>query len=410
MNPRQHNYFIATPSGRKESLVYANKPNLTLLGDSVEFSLSRMKDPQHHGPATQKDLAKALGLTQATVSLALRDDPRITETRRKQIQEAAREMGYRPNPTAVNLAHFKQNSTLKPVRAALAWLNFYPDPKELRRFGEFEGYWQGATATAGKFGYHLVEFPCANMAVNRLESVLLARGINGILLPPHGGLMKVWGEKWGNFEWGRFSVVRFGRSIDNPATHVVTADHVANMMLAFAETQRRGYERIGFVAEPAYKKWYLFEAGYLMAQQRVEPRQRLPIFRVAEDDPACSTTALVRWLRKEKPDAVITTIAPAVAMLKSAGYRIPEDIAVAAMSVLDGNVDTGIYQNPEEIGRAAVLLLISMIHDNDCGVPALHREILLPGRWVDGSSLPRVGLTAGTGGGGGAQRRPGGTR
>jgi DNA-binding LacI/PurR family transcriptional regulator len=58
------------------------------------------------------------------------------------------------------------------------------------------------------------------------------------------------------------------------------------------------------------------------------------------------------------------------------------------MSVVGGNADAGIYQNSEEIGRAAVLLLISMIQDNDRGIPALHREILVPGGWVDGGSMP----------------------
>jgi len=275
------------------------------------------------------------------------------------------------------------------VQAALAWLNFYSDPKALRSHGEFERYWLGATATAEKFGYRLEEFACADMHVSRIEAVLLARGINGILLPPHGGVMDEWREKWGDFHWQRFSVVRFGRSIDNPATHVVTADQVANMMLAFEETRRLGYERIGFVAEPASQRWYLFEAGFLMAQQRVEPRQRLPIFRIIEKDPRATMTQLTRWLKKEKPDAVINTVPTAVTMLKNAGYRVPEDIGVATMSLLDGNADSGIYQNSEQIGRAAVLLLISMIHDNDRGVPELHREILVPGRWVDGTSLPR---------------------
>jgi DNA-binding LacI/PurR family transcriptional regulator len=209
-----------------------------------------MKDPLYRGAATQADLAKALGLTQATVSLALRGDPRITEARRKQIQEAALEMGYRPNPTAVTLAHFKRNSTQKPVQAALAWLNFYSDPKSLRSLGEFERYWRGANATAEKFGYHLDDFPCARTPMHRLESVLTARGISGILLPPHGQIR----PDWSDFHWRQFSVVRFGRSIQNPAAHVVTADQVANMMLAFDETRKRGYERIGFVTEPRSKK------------------------------------------------------------------------------------------------------------------------------------------------------------
>ena len=159
-------------------------------------------------------------------------------------------------------------------------------------------------------------------------------------------------------------------------------------MVAFKEVDRLGYKRIGFLTEPASKKWYLFEAGFLMAQQRVNVRNRLPIFRIPEQPSSASQGQFERWLKRERPDAIISTIPSAGQALKQAGYRIPGDIALAAMSVVDGNADAGIYQNSEEIGRAAVLLLISMIQDNDRGIPALHREILVPGGWVDGGSMP----------------------
>src|SRR5207244_3707092 len=190
----------------------------------------------------------------------------------------------------------KWNTGEKPVSATLAWLNLWAEPAALRRLGEFDRYWQGARAAAENAGYRLEEFVANKaMPLPRLHQVLLARGINGILIPPHPVH-----PDWGDFDWTRFSIVRFGRSIEHPAAHVVTADHVANMMLAFAETLRLGYTRIGFVAEPARKKWYLFEAGFLMAQQKIAGRQRLPIFRMTEGDPADSRKKLARWLEKEK--------------------------------------------------------------------------------------------------------------
>ncbi len=59
------------------------------------------------------------------------------------------------------------------------------------------------------------------------------------------------------------------------------------------------------------------------------------------------------------------------------------------MSILDGGADTGIDQQPEEIGRVGLLVLTSLINDNARGVPRISREILVEGAWVDGSSLPR---------------------
>jgi len=75
-------------------------------------------------------------------------------------------------------------------------------------------------------------------------------------------------------------------------------------------------------------------------------------------------------------------------MLREAGYRVPHDIGLAATSVLDGNADAGIYQQSEEIGKAAVQLLISLIHHNEHGIPEIPREVLIVGRWQDGSTLP----------------------
>ena len=75
-------------------------------------------------------------------------------------------------------------------------------------------------------------------------------------------------------------------------------------------------------------------------------------------------------------------------MLEKAGYRVPEDIGLAATNVRDISVDAGIDQNPEEIGRVSTLAAISLMHDSDLGMPEFIREILVRGKWVDGKSLP----------------------
>lgn len=70
------------------------------------FSMGSMQHPDRPRHVTLKDVAEALGISLGTVSMSMRDDPRITEVRRQQVKETAREMGYRPNAMATALARF----------------------------------------------------------------------------------------------------------------------------------------------------------------------------------------------------------------------------------------------------------------------------------------------------------------
>ena len=63
-------------------------------------------------PITMKDIARALGVSVATVSRALRDSPRISEEQRNKINRYAREHNYFPNVLAESL----RNSRKKPLK------------------------------------------------------------------------------------------------------------------------------------------------------------------------------------------------------------------------------------------------------------------------------------------------------
>ena len=60
---------------------------------------------------TMKDIARELGISVATVSRALKDSPRISEERRRMIQQYAREHNFYPNVLGVALRHSRVATT-----------------------------------------------------------------------------------------------------------------------------------------------------------------------------------------------------------------------------------------------------------------------------------------------------------
>ena len=56
-------------------------------------------------PMTMKDIAREFGISVATVSRALKDSPRISEERRKAIQQYARDHNFYPNAIGEALRH-----------------------------------------------------------------------------------------------------------------------------------------------------------------------------------------------------------------------------------------------------------------------------------------------------------------
>ena len=58
---------------------------------------------------TIKDIAKTLGISPSTVSRALKDHPDISVATKKQVNQLAAELHYRPNPIALSLRNQRSN-------------------------------------------------------------------------------------------------------------------------------------------------------------------------------------------------------------------------------------------------------------------------------------------------------------
>jgi LacI family transcriptional regulator len=336
---------------------------------------------------TLRDIARRLKVTHTTVSRALRDSHQISAILREKVRRVANELGYRPDPMLAALAHYRRANINAPICSELAWINLWPNPKDLRKQREFDLYWKGAFAEAERCGFRLEEFtPDKTMTMARLKQIFRARNIHGVLLPPKApGQVPVWDD----FEWDGFCVVRFGHSIQHPNVHLVASDQMSDGLIAYENIRRNGYRRIGLVTnEFRSKNLVRFAAGYLFGSMVVPEAERLNPLILAQVNAHEDEQALLAWIKHTRPDAIITDLASLKEMLGHIGYQVPQDVALAAMSVLDGNADAGIDQNSGEIGRAAVQMLISLINRNERGIPKICREVLIEGCWVDGSTLP----------------------
>lgn len=361
---------------------------------AVEFPVASNTQKAPFAAATGRrvslqEIADKLGVSKNTVSLALRDSPRISATLRKQISEVADELGYKADPVLSRLSEYRRANSNARRPNVIAWLNHWDPPEKLRAYQEFDQYWCGAKQAAGRLGFQLEEFIWpSDCLANRIEQQLRERGVLGLLIPPHKPDVN-----WSRFNWSQFSLVRFGFSVREVDANLVTADHLRATVMAISKIHQYGYQRIGLVYDRPHDNYlggnYL--GGFMWAHQLLRREQMIPPLNFQGGTPALlerSQRGLQAWMRKHRPDAILTPNPEVPLMLKELGYRIPDDVAVAGTSPYDMAVDAGIDQRPHSIGQIAAEMLIKQISLNEFGEPADSCRILVESRWRDGESLP----------------------
>src|SRR5882757_5000379 len=191
---------------------------------------------------TLKDIATKVGVSKVAVSMALRDSPRISQTLSDTIKRVAGEMGYAPDRFLKRLAEYRHAGVTSKFQGVIAWLNHWDKPERLRGYQAFEQYWRGAKLASKQLGYRLEEFIWpADCPAKHAEQMLLDRHVLGLLIPPHG-VMEV---EWADFDWSKFSLMRFGMSVPIPDSNLVTSDHQRAVVMAMRKIHEYGYERIG---------------------------------------------------------------------------------------------------------------------------------------------------------------------
>ena len=333
---------------------------------------------------TMRDIALKLGIDRSTVSLSLRGHPRISKALRQKVEETAGQMGYRPDAMLSALAYYRHTTT--PSSApGLAWINRGASAWELRSKREINAFYEGAKETSKNNGYVLHDLWLdPEEPLSRSRKLFKTHNIKGLLIPPNSSE-----GAWDGIEWENYAVLGFGYSAGSLPIHCVMVDQMHAGVIAFEKAYAKGYRRIGLcTGRDGMAQAWRYVSGFLLAQSEVPNIEPLPILKLDGIDPMEDRKLLLEWLKRTSVEAIFTTLSNTRSLLESVGYRVPEDVALAASSPIDSDVDAGINNRSSELGKVAVETLISHLNHNRRGIPKVMCSHTIEPQWVDGTCLP----------------------
>jgi LacI family transcriptional regulator len=350
---------------------------------------------------TLADVAVKAGVHVTTVSLALRNHPRLPDTTRQRIQALAEQMGYRPDPLLRALVSYRGKVMERRNIPTLAYVTNWNTCWGWQKATAHPDFFSGAQAMANQLGYKLEHFWMREpgLTQGRLSRMLYSRGITGLIIASHGREM---GDAL-QFDWPSFSAVKIDYFPHQPALHNVTNNQCDIVRLAMQKVMAAGYRKIGFVM---HRGWdhavdHLWTAGFLCEQQNLAARECVPAHIFPEPHPierwfnennapvVADLPTFSKWLHKHQPEVIISKGSFVLPLLKKMGLRIPRDIAFVDVFRDDADTSTaGVRQNHQTVGAVAVEILAGQLQHNKFGVPAIPTTTFVEGTWFDGPSCP----------------------
>jgi len=350
---------------------------------------------------TLSDIAKKAGVHVTTVSLAMRNHPRLPEGTRLRIQALAEQMGYTPDPLLRALVAYRGGIIERRNKPTLAYVTNWSTQWGWKKVAAHAEFFLGAQAKATELGYKLEHFwlKGEGMSQERLGQILYSRGINGLIIASHSRDM---GDDL-QLNWKNFSAVKIDYFPHQPALHNVTNHQSHIIRLAMQKVTAAGYKRVGFVM---HRGWdhavdHNWTAGFLCEQQHLPVKDRIPGHIFPQIHPIerwfHEHNALVqvdqkpfeKWLNRHRPEVLISKSAYVLPALEQLGLRIPQDIALVDLFLdrAEGLV-AGVRQNHETVGALAVEILAGQLQHNKFGVPKIPTTTYVEGTWHDGASCP----------------------
>lgn len=347
-----------------------------------------MPSPQKPGASgvavSMKDLAQRAKCSVNTVSLALRDSPRISTGTRERVQKLARQMGYRPNPLISALVSTRRKASEQTIALLTKFAEPFHVVRSTRLF-ESELY-RGIEEKAAELGFRVEEFATAvpgAPSAERLTGILRARGIRGVLLFPSGDI----DVGFPDLDWQHFAVVAAGFHANQWPVHRTAMDQGRSVELCLAHLTALGFRRIGFgltrVLDP---RWNYAASGRFLVWQASQPKRNLvPWIESADEFP--SEEALEKWLLKHRPDAVIVFNAGYADGVERLNKKHGLEVVPVVIAATTRDDLPGAPARPDLLGRTSISVLARELYLNHFGIPAVPEVTLVSSQWRDGTRL-----------------------
>jgi DNA-binding LacI/PurR family transcriptional regulator len=341
---------------------------------------------------TLRTLAKTLGLSRTTISDALRGSPRVKADTVRRVREAAKEAGYEHNPLTGAVMSQLRRSRGQQFRGVLAALEIVDANRSVHAVRYNEAVLKGISDRASELGFKMERFELGpgpdGMRLNRLDTILHTRSIQGLVVLPASGLPDLSG-----LNWSRYTAVYADLFINHPPLHCVCMDHYRSMVMLLRELHERGYRRPGLFMEIAIDErlQYRWEGAFLALQKYLPGLVEIPTLRTSD----LSREDFVPWFRKHNPDVVIGHFPEAIEWMRSCGARLPKTHGFVCLNSLRTVEPCAALDfQPGQIGARAVELVVGQLLHNELGIPVQPSLTTIPARFLEGPTL-RAAATGG---------------
>ncbi len=349
--------------------------------------------------STIKEIAKRARLSTSTVSLALRDSPRVTGKTREKVLSIAAELNYKRNLLG-RIFSLQKTDTLGLVIPCIMH-SFWPI---VARAVEGE---------ANKRGYHLIFCHSDNKIAKEVSEVnlLRERRVDGLIIAPTRDAVKKDNiEIYQDLQREKSPVVLINEYFKEVETSYVITDDRSGAYKAVTYLGKLGHQRIGYISGPLM---------FLSCQNRLKGYQEALTYHNIDFNPEWvkeggfyeedGYKALKEFLQADKRPTAIFAVCDEVALgawraLNESGLKVPEDMAVigygdeinrGSMPMFETLLTT-VRQPAAEIGKRAARILIDEVEGKSKG----RQKIILPTELIIGKS---------SGAGPGAKKEEGGT-
>lgn len=328
---------------------------------------------------TLQDIARKLNLSATTISLALRDHPRISIETKERVCQTLKKMNYEPDQVARALVTGRSNL----IGVIVPNSN---DPYYAEVFRGIEDAARGAN-------YHVLLSSGSYDLDGYADHVkdMIGLRVGGLIAaPPFMSEKPILSPFWHNLEKFNFHVVLVNRQLNPPIFHQVAADYISGVRMAVESLASLRHRRVAYISG---------EPVLLPIRQRLMAFRRFAKMHGFESDPALFERSPLTaaggydacrrlWANiRKKPSAIVAfsdTVAVGVLrFLHEQNLQIPRDISVIGFDGIPlgdftyvslSTISTPMY----EIGKQAFELLLNSIHNN----PGLPQSMILPVKFV----------------------------
>lgn len=350
---------------------------------------------------TLNDVAAAAGVHVTTVSLAMRNHPRLPASTRQRLQAMANKMGYKPDPLMRALVAYRSGIKQKREIPTVAYVTNWETRRGWRELTAHPLFFSGAEKRAEELGYRLAHFWLGEPGLThaRFCGILRARGIRGLIVASHAPER---GDRL-DFDWNDLSAVKIDYYPHHPALNNVTNNQCDVVRMAFQRARALGYKRIGFVMHRGwdYHVDHLWTAGILCEQQHLTEDEVVPALIFPKPEPKSvwmheyqestrpSREEFAAWFKRYQPEVIISAPRFVLPLFDQLKLKVPRDVAFVDVFLEEPNGKTaGVRQNHAQVGATAVELLAAQLQHGTYGVPAVQTTTFVEGTWFDGASCP----------------------